>query len=269
MNKPEERSGFVIERHNTFFEANRRIVEYEIRASNTVSFFCEVDLTEIENMRCAAGRERPSYTAFVAKATALSLREFPYANRRICRRGWLPWARPRLQRFRRFDIAIAVERDVPGAESAAFVDVLRDADQRSWSEMTQWLSNLATCDITNNKQWRDFSQVISRLPHCLSSWLIRLPYLAPSAWEKFRGGAVLISAPAKYGVDGVVASWSWPLGISFGFAKERPMVKDGNVVPCSTFLLSMNFDRRIMAGAPAARFFKRIVDHLESPKEAL
>jgi len=256
---------YQIEPRNRFFEANRRIVEFELDPGNTVTFFSEVDLSQVEHIRASANKEnKPSYTAFVAKAVALALKEFPYANRRVSRRAWLPFGNPRLQRFEKYDIAIAAERDVPGAESVAFVDVLRNADSRPLNEITQWLRNLATCDINTNKQWHDFSTIISRFPHCLSSMMIRLPYFFPSLWHKFRGGAVLISSPAKYGVDGVVATWSWPLGVSFGLVKKRPVVRDDLVIACPTFLLVLNFDRRVMAGAPAAKFFKKIVDGLEN-----
>lgn len=257
---------YEIEPNNRFFAVNRSIVEYEIRPGNTVCFLSEVDLTEIENVRSAAasrGRRKPSYTAFVAKAVALALREHPYANRRVCRRAWLPFAGPRLQRFLGCDVAIACERDVPGAEGVAFVDVMRDADRLDLAAMTDWLHALATCDVATNRQWRDFSTLIRRLPHWLATRLIRLPYFAPRLWVKYRGGAVLISSPAKYGIDAVIGTWSWPLGLSFGLVKQRAVVRDGQVRAAPTFQLTLNFDRRIMAGAPAARFFKSIVDTLE------
>jgi pyruvate/2-oxoglutarate dehydrogenase complex dihydrolipoamide acyltransferase (E2) component len=253
---------FEVEPKNKFFEVNRAIVESEIRPGNTVSLVAEVDLTEVERIRAAAAR-KPSYTSFVAKAVALALRDFPYANRRVCRRLWPPLLGTRLQKFHRCDVAVAVERDFPGAESTAFIDVLRDADRASLAEITEALADLATCDVTTNKQWREFSGVIRRLPSWLSPLLIRLPCFVPGLWVEWRGGAALISSPAKYGVDMVVGSWPYPLGISFGLVKPRPVVRDGAIVARPTFALTLNFDRRVMAGAQGARFFKRIVERLE------
>ena len=80
----------------------------------------------------------------------------------------------------------------------------------------------------------------------------------------------MISSPAKYGVYSVVATWPWPLGFSFGFVSNRPFVnREGEVVvrPCCDLVL--NFDRRIMAGAPAAKFFTRIIRALENAKTDL
>jgi hypothetical protein len=261
---------YAVEPRNKFFEANRAAVEYEIRPGNTVTFLAEVDLTSVERVRehDAAGR-RPSYTAFVIKAVALALRDFPYMNRRVCRRPWPPFSGPRLQAFRRCDIAVAVERDIPGAESTAFIDVLRDADRLSLAEITDFLRGLATCDAATNTQWREFSTIISRLPSWLASLLIRLPCFVPGLWVKYRGGAVLISSPAKYGVDAVLGTWMHPIGVSFGLVKPRAVVRDGQVVARPTFQLSLNFDRRVMAGAQAARAFKRIVDRLEQAETDL
>jgi pyruvate/2-oxoglutarate dehydrogenase complex dihydrolipoamide acyltransferase (E2) component len=255
---------YEVEPKNKFFLANRSIVEYEMRPGNTVSFMSEVDLTQVEAVRArAVGGRKPSYTTFVVKAVALALKEFPYANRRVCRRLWPPFFGPRLQKFHRSDVAVAVERDFPGAESTAFIDILRDADRMSLAEMTEALRALAICDVTTNKQWREFSGLITKLPVWLSAWLIRMPCFLPSWWVKYRGGAALVSSPAKYGVDCVVGTWSHPLGISFGLVKPRPVVRDGEVVARTTFALTLNFDRRVMAGAQGARFFKRMVDLLE------
>jgi hypothetical protein len=259
-----EGAAFRLEPFNKYFEVNRTIVEQEIRPGHTVSFLAEVDLTEVERLRDRASTGRkPSYTALVAKAVALAMKEFPYANRRVCRRAWLPFASPRLQAFLRQDVAVAVERDLPGSESTAFIDILRDADRMDLIEMTEVLRAMATCDVATNKQWRDFSGLIAGLPGWLSALVIRLPWLAPSLWVKYRGGAVLISSPAKYGVDAVIGTWPHPVGISFGLVRLRPVVVHEEIVARPTFHLTLNFDRRVMAGAQSARFFKRITDILE------
>jgi pyruvate/2-oxoglutarate dehydrogenase complex dihydrolipoamide acyltransferase (E2) component len=259
---------YRIEPKNKFSEATREIVEYEIRPGNTVSFAAEVDLSEVEAIRAASTGRRPSYTSFVVKAVALALKDFPYANRRV-HKAALPFFGARIQTFLRLDVAVAVERDFPGSEATAFIDIVRDADRPSLAEITDALHDLATCDASTNKQWREFSGVITRLPVWLATRLIRLPCFVPKLWVKWRGGAVLISSPAKYGVDVVVGSWSHPLGVSFGLVKPRAVVVGGEVVARTTFTLTLNFDRRVMAGAQAARFFRRITERLEHAEKEL
>ncbi|HMM47192.1 MAG TPA: 2-oxo acid dehydrogenase subunit E2 [Thiobacillaceae bacterium] len=255
---------------NRFFRVFCALPEREIEADVSVSFSSTLDLSAIEAARAAAahaGTRKPSYTAFVIRAVGRALQEHPYANRRVFRSPWRlggPW----LHSFDQADIAVAAERDVPGREYVAFVDVLREADRRSLDEIHTWLAALARSDEENNAQWREFSALIRRFPWRLSALILRLPAWIPSWWTRYRGAAVLVSSPAKYGVGSVTASWAWPIGISFGYVGPRPVVRDGEVVvrPCFEFL--MNFDRRVMAGAAAARFFKRICELIEAGDEA-
>ncbi len=270
MPDPGSGATYEIEPKNRYFEAIRAIAEYEIRPGNAVVFLSEVDLTEVERVRAlATGGRKPSYTAFVVKAVALALCDFSYANRRVCRRPWIPFSGPRLQKFHHNDVAVACERDIPGAESVAFLDILRDADRLSLMEITEALHELAVCNPSNNKQWREFTTLVARLPSWLSTLLIRLPCLVPSLWTRYRGGAVLVTSPAKYGVNVVAGTWTHPLGVSFGIAKRRPVVRGEAIVACPTFTLTLSLDRRVMAGAQAAHFFRRIVERLEKAESEM
>ena len=262
------RRDHVIEPKNKFFAAMCSITDFELRPANTVTFLSEVDLTEIERLRGSGGesaRLRPSYTAFVVRAVALALREFPYANRRVSRSLF---RRPRVQKFHRVDAAVLAERSVPGAPMVAFVDMLRDADRLSLEQITEQLHAMATADVSTNKQLRDFTNIITRMPIRLAALVLRMPALFPRLWVNYRGGSFVITSPAKYGVDIVATTWPWSLGISFGIVKPRPLVRHGKVVACPTFTLTLNFDHRLMTGAPAAHFFTRIVELLERPGEA-
>ena len=192
---------YEIEPKNKYFEATRAIVEHEIRPGNTVTFLAEVDLTEVERLRAPSvpGKETVVHGDSSSRRSPWPCCDFPYANRRVCRRAWLPFCTPRLQRFLRRDVAVACERDIPGAESTAFIDIVRDADRLSLAEITEALRDLSVCDVNTNQQWREFSTLITRLPTWLSAWLIRFPAFVPGLWVKYRGGAVLVSSPAKYG----------------------------------------------------------------------
>ncbi len=257
-----------IERKDRFFQVLCSLPEKEIEANVSVTFRSVVDLTEIEKIRQAArrsGNTRPSYNAFVIRALAVALKEFPYANRRVFRQPWRPMRGPQLQSFMHADVAVAVERLQPGREFLAFVDVIRDADAMSLDELTAWLRTLAQADESNNEQWREFNNLIRRFPWWLSSLIARSPVYLPRLWEKYRGSAALVTSPAKYGVDGVAASWAWPLGVSFGLVAERPMVVNHQLTIRPTFEFVINFDRRVMAGAQAAQFFARCAELLSNP----
>ena len=270
MERNQHQVGYETKSVHNFFDVAHRVVGKEINPSYMITFINLVDLTEIDVIRKSWGsNKKPTYTAFIAKAISLALKEFPYANRRLYRRWWLPFSKTKFQIFNSVDIAIACERNEPGIEVATFMDVLRNVEKLPLSGITDWLEKLSASDMANNKQWRDFFTLINTIPSCLSSYIISLPLYFPSLWYKWRGGAAVISSPGKYGVDLMLGSWPAPLGFSFGYAKERLLSVQGKPTVRRAFYLTLNWDRRIMAGAQGARFFKRIVDILEDPKREM
>jgi len=261
---------YRLEPRNKFFSAIASISGFELRRpGNTVTFLSEVDLSEVEAVRARSasrGGRRPSYTAFVIKAFALALREFPYANRRVHR---FPLVGPRIQTFKQIDAAVLIEREQPEAPMVAFVDMIRHADGLGLDAITERLHQLAISDVSSNEQWRAFTRIITWLPTWLAGWVLKMPVRVPRLWVQYRGGAFAVSSPGKYGVDVITAMWPWPVSVSFGMVKQRPVVRQGQIAACPTFVLTLNFDRRLMAGAQAARFFKRAVDLLEAATEPL
>lgn len=259
---------YTLENNNRHYLAVKNICRQEMHPGNTICFSSEVDLSSIERVRSARekqGAAKPSYTSFVAKAVALALKEFPEANRRGFR---LPWG-SRIVRFHDIDIAVAFERDVPEAPMVACIDIIRGVDILSLEAITTRLREFGSATLENNKQWRAFHVGISRFPAWIFSLVMRLHALTPAYWHRYRGGACLISSPAKYGVHQMVGTWSHPLGVSFGQVKWSPVVAAGEVVARKTFTFTLNWDRTIMAGAPAAKFFKQITFLLENAEQEI
>lgn len=251
--------------YDHFYRVLSELPHREIKSANAVLMSSLVDLTAIEEIR-REQKQRDgtafSYTTFVAKALSCALKEFPYANRRNFR-SWIPFRGIRAVEFQNVDIAIAVEKNLEGRENVAYTEILRDVDRDTLANLQSRLLEMRHSTESTSARWREFSDVCTRYPWWLAVRLITIPSYSPDLWVRYRGASAIISSPAKYGVDRVLASWSWPLGISFGLVKERPMVVDGHVVARPSFELLMSFDRTIMAGAQAARFFRRMVDLLE------
>ena len=162
---------------------------------------------------------------------------------------------------------MAIERNIEGQAAVAYIEVLRDVHSQTLEELTQQLRAFSSSDVTSSRQWCDFSRLATSFPPRIASLIVRLPRHFPKMWQRYRGGAVLISSPAKYGVHSVVAAWTHPLGLSFGLAQKKALVRDDEVVAAMAFTFAMNWDRRVMAGAQAARFFARICALLQQPGE--
>lgn len=251
---------------NRFFEVVGGIM-FENHGDNKVAMISEIDMSECISLRESIGSQtgqKPSYTAFVARAVAQTLKTHPYANR-------IPLEIPFFKRIIQLDeinITVAVERDTPGCEQATYAGTIARTDERNLSEITAELKRIANVEGEHGERWRLFNTIVTRFPGALARFILRFPRLWPSLWLQHRGGAVMISSPAKYGVDMLVGNWPWPIGFSFGLVKERPIVIDGTLAIRPTMMLIMSFDRRIMAGAPAARFFNAVAQALQN-KEVL
>lgn len=245
---------------DSFFRINSSLVEEELNISCTVTMINEVDLSLIEKYRANSKNTKFSYTVFVAKAIAKALIEYPEVNRRFYR----PFIFfPRIfQNFNNVDIAVASELTDPQMAHVAYIDVLRDVQSKSLVEIQSWLLNFR--NTTGVQQWKTFSGIIKGFPYLIAKTLIKAPTWIPSLWTRYRGGACMISSPAKYGVDSLVACWMSPVGVSFGYVKNRAIVKDGEIKIAPTFNLTINFDRRIISGAQCAKFIARVCTILEN-----
>lgn len=255
-------SGFKILDKNKFFEVLGGL-NVENRGDDKVAMLSEIDMSSVERLRMENMRVvgmKPSYTAFVAKAVSLALREQPYANRIAIE---LPFWK-RIVQLNDVHMTVAVEKDSPEIEQAVYAGTIRHTDKLGLIAITRELQALAQATPETSERWRQFNWIVEKLPVWLARRLLSMPRWSPSLWIEHRGGAVMISSPAKYGVDIMVGAWPWPIGFSFGLVKQRPLAIDGEVVVRRTMMLTMSFDRRIMVGAPAARFFHTVCDHLEN-----
>jgi pyruvate dehydrogenase E2 component (dihydrolipoamide acetyltransferase) len=82
------------------------------------------------------------------------------------------------------------------------------------------------------------------------------------------GGTFTVSNLGTFGIDHFSAIINAPESaiLSVGVARERAVVRNGEVVPGTTCYLGINADHRIVDGAPAAEFLATLKEMLEHPK---
>lgn len=247
---------------NRFFEVMGGMNSDNL-SDNKFTMVSELDMSAFETLRReveSVSGIKPSYTTIVSYSIARALRQFPYANRLA-----LEWPfYKRLVQLVTVHISVGVERDRPGNEQAVTTDIIPNADTLDLISIARELQRMAHITEENSPRWRLVKGLVERFPSFLVLAILRFPKYFPSLWVKHRGGAVIISSPAKYGVDIGIGTWAWPLGFSFGFVKDRSIVVNGEMVIRPTMALMMSFDRRIMVGGPAARFFKAVCDGIEN-----
>jgi pyruvate dehydrogenase E2 component (dihydrolipoamide acetyltransferase) len=166
-------------------------------------------------------------TAFALKAAALTLRQFPQFN------ASLDMAGGQLVLKRYYHIGVAVD-----TERGLLVPVLRDVDHKSIHELAQELAAMAE--------------------------RARQKKLQP---DEMRGGTFTITNLGGIGGTGFSPIVNYPevaiLGLSRG--RLQPVVRDGLIVSRLLLPLSLSYDHRVIDGADAARFARRLAELLENP----
>lgn len=232
----------------------------EMVAADVVVFTALVDATAPAEFRerCKArGDAKPSWTSLVIKAISLGLRSHPAMNRLVLR-GWF---RHRPVQLDQVHAVVAVER-VRGGEDTVYATILRNTDEKSVWEISDELHQSSLLEEDDDPRLKLFMKLVRILPGPLSRWIIGLPRWSPRLWLENRGGSFALTTVGKYGVESVFVKWPWPISFTFGEVKKRPIVVDEAVKPRLSFYFSMAWNRELTNGAPAARLFSDILQHL-------
>jgi pyruvate dehydrogenase E2 component (dihydrolipoamide acetyltransferase) len=178
-------------------------------------------------LKAAAGEGEivPSFNDMVVKACALALRQHPRANGAY-RDG-------RFELYSRVNVGVAV-----AAQDALVVPTVFDADRKG-------LRQIAT-------ESRALAQKVS-------DGQVTPPELS--------GGTFTVSNLGMYGIDNFSAVINTPQAaiLAVGAIKERPVVREGEIVPAHMLGVTLACDHRILYGAPAAEFLARVRTLLEEP----
>ncbi|MFO0865478.1 MAG: 2-oxo acid dehydrogenase subunit E2 [Gemmataceae bacterium] len=187
------------------------------------------DVTDIEAFRKQQADKggKLTVTAFVLKAASIVLRQFPQFN------SSLDWDNKRLVLKQYCHIGIAV--DTP---NGLVVPVLRDVDKKSVYDIGKEMTEVA-------EKARDRKLGL----------------------KDMQGGTFTISNLGGIGGTSFTPIVNWPevaiLGLSR--SKMQPVWKDGQFVPRLQMPMSLSYDHRVIDGADAARFVRRLAELLENP----
>lgn len=213
----------------------RRLVQ-SIGPVPTFYLTTEVDMDRVWEAReqlNAAATPRPGETAagkvsfndIVLKATALALRRHPACN------AW--WQDDRIRYWHEVHLSVAV-----AIEDGLITPVVRDADQKSLREIGAEVRDLAA-------RARDRR-------------------LTP---EEYTGGTFSLSNLGMFEIDQFTAVINPPEAgiLAVGSIVEKPVVRDGAVVPGRRMRLTMSCDHRVIDGATGAAFLRTLKQMLENP----
>jgi pyruvate dehydrogenase E2 component (dihydrolipoamide acetyltransferase) len=187
------------------------------------------DITDLEAFRKQQEGKGPklTMTAFALKAVAILLKRFPQFN------SSLDLAGSQLILKQYVHIGVAVD-----TEQGLLVPVLRDVDKKSIQELASELT--AVAERARNRQ---------------------------IGLEEMKGGTFTITNLGGFGGTGFTPIVNYPEVAILGMSRARlqPVIKDGAVVPRLILPLSLSYDHRVIDGADAARFTRRLAEMLEKP----
>jgi pyruvate dehydrogenase E2 component (dihydrolipoamide acetyltransferase) len=187
------------------------------------------DITVLEAFRKQQEGKGPklTITAFALKAAAIALKQFPTFN------ASLDLAAGQLVLKRYYHIGVAVDTD-----HGLLVPVLRDVDKKSVTQLAQELNEVAERGRQRKVQL-----------------------------EEMRGGTFTITNLGGIGGTGFTPIVNYPEVAILGLSRSRlePVVHEGAVVPRLILPLSLSYDHRVIDGAAAARFTRRLAELLENP----
>jgi pyruvate dehydrogenase E2 component (dihydrolipoamide acetyltransferase) len=187
------------------------------------------DITDLDAFRKQQDGKGPklTVTAFVLKAAAILLREFPSFN------SSLDLANNRLVLKRYYHVGVAVD-----TEGGLLVPVIRDVDRKSVHELAAELT--ATAERARQRKL-DAAEL--------------------------RGGTFTITNLGGIGGTAFTPIVNYPEVAILGLSRGRlePVVRGGAVVPRLLLPLSLSYDHRVIDGAAAARFTRRLAEMLENP----
>jgi pyruvate dehydrogenase E2 component (dihydrolipoamide acetyltransferase) len=186
------------------------------------------DITELDAFRKQQEARGPklTVTTFVLKAVAVALRQFPQFN------ASLDLAGGALVLKQYYHLGVAVD-----TEHGLLVPVIRDVDKKSVLQLAGELTETAE--------------------------RARLRKLSA---DDMRGGTFTITNLGGIGGTSFTPIINWPEVAILGLSRARwePTVRDGQVAPRLLLPLSLSYDHRVIDGADAARFTRRIAEMLEN-----
>ena len=85
--------------------------------------------------------------------------------------------------------------------------------------------------------------------------------------EEFQGGTFSVSNLGMFGIKQFTSIINEPQGciMSVGAGEQRPVVKDGKIVPATVMTVTLTCDHRVVDGATGARFLQAFKPLIEDP----
>ncbi len=229
-------------------------------------------LKYIENLRAKTGLHI-TLSHFAGKALATALKHDPDINC-ILRFG-------RLYPRKTVDIFFQVASDEEGADLSG--TIIRDADKKSIQEIAREMNErVKAIRERRDRSYTKMKNLAAALPGALAFMLLNIGSFIMytlNLWTPLLGtprdsfGSMMLTNIGSIGLDEAFAPLvpysKIPLLIALGAVRERPIVRDGQVVAGKTLKLCATFDHRLIDGVHGGKLAKTVRAVFENPEKEL
>lgn len=222
--------------------------------------FCDVDMTWAESLRkkLKSYGQKVTVTAILLKAIAIAQRAHPES-----RTQQLPWGKT--VTLNDICAGFTVER-VIGQQPAVFFGSIENPDTKSVEEIAGELRQYAESSIESVPSLK-LQDKFCGMPRWLRRIILWAGLRYPKVRLHFFGATFGFSSLGKWGMKGLIPPCVATSTFGIGEVEDRAVVREGQIEIRPMLTIILNFDHRIIDGAPAARFMADVKRLLEGGLE--
>ena len=222
--------------------------------------FCDIDMTWAEHLRGQLKEHgyKTTVTAILLKAIAIAQRSHPES-----RTARLPWGK--LVTFRDIVAGFTVERYI-GSQPAVFFGAIENADTKPVTQIAEELREYGSGEMSDVEQL-DVQDRFNGMPWLFRRFILWLGKRYPAVRLKYQGATFGLSSLGKFGMQILVPPCVTTSTFGVGAVEDRAVVRNGQIEIRPMMTLALNFDHRVIDGAPAARFLQDIQTLMEGGLE--
>ncbi len=222
--------------------------------------FYDIDMTWAESLRkrFAAVGHKTTVTAILLKAIAVAQRSHP-----LTRTALLPTGK--MVTLNNITAGFTVERLV-GEQPAVFFGAIKDTDSKPISQIADELRSYALEDVKDHPQL-EIEDRFSHFPVWLRKIILFVGMRVPEIRLQYMGATFGFSSLGKFGCRTIIPPCVSTSTFGIGEVEERPVAINGKIEIRPILSLTLNFDHRVIDGAPAARFMQDVINLLQGGLE--
>ncbi len=193
-------------------------------------------------------------TALLLKAIGIAQRDHPES-----RSALLPWGQTLI--FERIVAGFTVEKIVDG-EAAVYLGAIEDPDTKPLEDIAAELRTYGQEEIANVPQLA-IEERFNFMPWLLRRIVIFISLVIPELRLHHMPASFGLTSIGKYGIHALIPPSVSASTFGVGTIEQKPVVVNNEIKICPMMTLTLNFDHRLIDGAPASRFLSEIKKLME------